>query len=257
MMKPKTGTKEWAPHSRNIFVGCAHNCRYCYAREMAVRYGKIDCNAAWETMVLNTGTVGEIPRKLRGRIMFPTTHDILPGALPVVVPYLKGWLKAGNEMLIVTKPHIDVIMTLCRELSDYRDSIIFRFTIGSTDNDVLSFWEPGAPNFQERLSALKWAHITGYKTSVSIEPYLDGTLMEVVNHVNDYVTDTIWVGLMNNIKRRVDTKAWTKQEDAYLDDLIGLQKVKWVKFFHECLKNNPKIRWKDSIRQLLNLPEVS
>jgi DNA repair photolyase len=255
-MKPKTGTKEWAEHSRNIFLGCAHNCRYCYAREIALRYERIYHNDAWPTMVLNPVTLNETPRRLKGRIMFPTTHDILPEALPVVVPYLTGWLEAGNEILIVTKPHIETIVTLCTDLSDYRDSIMFRFTIGSINDDVLNFWELGAPGYKERLESLRYASVYNYKTSVSIEPYLDGALLALVREVDPYVTDTIWVGLMNKIKRRVDTKAWTKQEDKYLDDLIGLQKVKWVKFFYEGLKNNPKIRWKDSIRQLLNLPEV-
>ena len=52
-MSLKTGTREWSEHSRNIFIGCAHNCRYCYAAEMAVRYGRIKSRADWPKMVIN------------------------------------------------------------------------------------------------------------------------------------------------------------------------------------------------------------
>jgi DNA repair photolyase len=250
-----TGTKEWAPHSRNIFTGCAHDCKYCYAREMALRYGKCEYREFWSTMVLNEKALNEKPSKLKGRIMFPTTHDIFPDDIEGTIAYLRGWLNTGNEILIVTKPHIGVIEELCDAFTDYRDAIIFRFTIGSTDNNALSFWEPGAPDFQERLFCLKYAYMTKYKTSVSIEPYLDGTVLAVVRHVYPYVTDTIWIGLMNQINRRVDTKGWSEKDINMLDYTINCQKPKWVRYFYNALKDVPKIRWKDSIRKLLNLPE--
>lgn len=36
-----SGTKEWAAHNLNIVQGCGHRCRYCYARAMAHRFGRI------------------------------------------------------------------------------------------------------------------------------------------------------------------------------------------------------------------------
>lgn len=207
-------------------------------------------------MDLNTHTLNKKPRKLEGRIMFPTTHDIPPETLPLVVPYLKGWLEAGNEMLIVTKPHFEVIDELCGAFTDYRDSIIFRFTIGSTENQCLTFWEPGAPYFQERMAALKLAHLRGYTTSISIEPYLDGTVPEIVRLTDPYVTDTIWIGMMNQITRRVDTTGWSTEDREYLSQVITLTRSKWVRYFYNTLKDNPKIRWKDSISRLLKLEEA-
>ena len=32
------GTEEWAVKTVNIINGCSHNCRYCYAKAMAVQY---------------------------------------------------------------------------------------------------------------------------------------------------------------------------------------------------------------------------
>lgn len=254
---PRTGTKEWSEHSKNIFAGCAHDCRYCYAAEMAMHYGRIKSRDAWPTMVLNEKALNEKPRKLAGRIMFPTTHDIFPDDIEGTIAYLRGWLEAGNEILIVTKPHFDVINDLCEAFQEFKNSLIFRFTIGSVDNHTLAFWEPGAPSFQERLASLKLADLKGFKTSVSIEPYLDGTLFEVVRHVEPYVTDTIWIGTMNQISRRVDTTGWTPEEFEHLRHVQNLSRLKWVRYFYDALKDNPKIRWKDSVRKMLHFPGVA
>lgn len=35
------GTKEWASSNINLFYGCANNCMYCYAKKMALRFGRI------------------------------------------------------------------------------------------------------------------------------------------------------------------------------------------------------------------------
>ena len=80
---------------------------------------------------------------------------------------------ASNEVLVVSKPRVACVKRLCAELLPYRDQIVFRFSIGSTDSAVLSFWEPGAPGFEERLECLRIAHISEYVTSVSCEPMLD------------------------------------------------------------------------------------
>ena len=74
-----------------------------------------------------------------------------------------------------------------------------RFTIGAMDDDVLRYWESGAPSFAERLAALKHAHGQGFRTSVSAEPMLDVPhAVELYEAVVPFVTDTIWFGKMND-----------------------------------------------------------
>ena len=38
MKKKFYGFKDWAVHSVNCCTGCSNNCRYCYARGMAIRF---------------------------------------------------------------------------------------------------------------------------------------------------------------------------------------------------------------------------
>jgi len=37
-------------------------------------------------------------------------------------------------------------------------------------DDTLKYWKPNAPDYKERLKALKYAHKKGYRTFVSLEP---------------------------------------------------------------------------------------
>jgi len=258
MVIKKTGTKEWSTVSKNIFFGCKHNCRYCYARANALRFKQIMKPDEWTDMHLNARSFNERPRFYKGienRIMMPTTHDILPEHLDITVGYLKKWLGAGNSILIVSKPHLECIVRLCEDLEQYRDQIVFRFTIGSWDDVVLKFWEPDAPSYTERMQSLKHAYNKGYKTSVSCEPYLDGSVTFVVDEVTPFVNDTIWIGLMNDIPHRVNTTDWTITEISFLESIKKCQTKEFVEFLYQDLHENPKVRWKDSIKRVLGLPE--
>jgi len=253
--KRKTGTKEWAPHSLNIFMGCTHNCRYCYARRKALDYGRITSAGQWPDMKLNEKAFNRKPRKLDGRIMFPTTHDLLPQHRELIKAYLVGWLEAGNEFLITTKPHVDVVSYLLKELLPYRDRITWRFTIGSLDDETLGFWEPGAPLCSERFAALAAARIMKFTTSASCEPYLDNSVTELIEELLAFVDDTIWVGKMNAVKSRVDTTGWAEEDFKFLKTLEVLQSGPWVRTLYADWRDNPKVHWKDSIKRVLGLPE--
>lgn len=37
---PAHGVGEWASHSVNIQSGCEKNCKYCYPKCMAIRFGR-------------------------------------------------------------------------------------------------------------------------------------------------------------------------------------------------------------------------
>ena len=76
-----SGTKEWAVHNFNIAQGCSHNCRYCYARANAIRFGRIKKPDEWTAEQINEKNRHKKWRKRDGRIMFPTTHDITPNLL--------------------------------------------------------------------------------------------------------------------------------------------------------------------------------
>jgi ParB-like chromosome segregation protein Spo0J len=250
----KTGTKEWSDYSLNINQGCEHNCKYCYARENALRYEQIKQVEDW-TKTKRLKSFDEPVSKQEGQGMFPTTHDITPTNLDDCIVFLEKHLKAGNKILITSKPHLDCIKRICDKFKDYKEQILFRFTIGSISDDVLRFWEPNAPSFTERFDSLKYAFNSGFDTSVSCEPMLDKSISLLVCKLRFYVTQTIWVGKMNKVRERVITENWSNEDRCYLNMIYQCNKDEFIKDLYEQLKIEPKIRWKESIKEVVGLPE--
>ena len=193
------GTKEWADSNVNCYFGCSNNCRYCYAKKMAIRF-KRKTEETWKLMEPNKKAIEKGYSKRKGRIMFPTSHDITLESLSGCLKVLKKLLDADNEILITTKPNLSCIKIICNEFYKKRELIQFRFTITSLNNNKLAFWEPNAPLFKERLDSLINAHKMGFKTSISIEPFLDENPFLLVNKLIPYVTESIWIGKMNYIQ---------------------------------------------------------
>jgi DNA repair photolyase len=48
-----TGTREWSEYSFNIGLGCSNNCLYCYARQNALRYKKINSPDEWQNEIVS------------------------------------------------------------------------------------------------------------------------------------------------------------------------------------------------------------
>lgn len=246
-----TGTYEWADTTYNIQKGCSHGCLYCYACESALRYKRINNRQEWLTEVINHKAVNKKWSSSNKTIMFPTTHDITPENIDFCIIALKNMLMPGNKVLIVSKPHLSCIQTLCKELEHWKEQILFRFTIGSIDDGICSFWEPGAPSPAERYHALEYAFKQGFQTSASMEPMLHDRHNAVVTFwfLKRYVTDTIWVGRMNKPKIRVDT---TNPDNKFMVEDIGIKQLDAeILKLVEVLKDEPKVRWKDSIKAII------
>ena len=251
--KPVFGTKEWASHNENLISGCSNNCRYCYAKAMASRF-KRKTSDNWKDEIVDKSKLEKKFKKKQGRFMFPTTHDITPDNLDWCMAYLENILKAGNEVLIVSKPHPECIQAMCQRFIKYQQQILFRFTIGSTDNATLKFWDQNAPSFDERLEALEYAHRMGFATSVSCEPLLDKNADDLIRQVRPYVTDAIWLGKVNMIISRLKINGHGDQETmTKANKLIEDLSESYIKELHMRYQNDPNIKWKDSFKKVVGI----
>jgi hypothetical protein len=180
--------------------------------------------------------------------MFPSSHDITPPFVGAAIVALKALLAAGNDVLIVSKPHIECIRQICAALKGSESKVLFRFTISTLDRKLAAFWEPGAPAPGERLMCLQYARREGFRTSVSMEPMLLGTeeTVRTFHRLLPWVSETIWIGKMN-LKavfgdegvRAVYKSVRALQSDDYILDLVNR------------LGDHPQARWKDSIRKVM------
>ncbi len=255
--KRLTGTKEWSDVSANCVLGCTHRCRYCYARAIALRFNRITDPGAWGT-TYNGGNLKALAKRWKnvGTVMFPTTHDITPEFLGPCLTMIGNILDAGNRILIVSKPHLECIAAICKRFGSERDRITFRFSIGSADSGPLWAWEPGAPGFVSREDCLVHAFVRGFETSVSCEPLLvpgGRRHAEKVRYLFDrlepHVTDTIWIGKLNQIDQRVIPGT----DPALIAGVKAGQTDEAVRRVYEALRHEPKVRWKDSYQMVLRL----
>lgn len=239
-----SGTKEWADYNVNCVKGCFNNCRYCYAKIMAKRFGRCT-EETWKEMEINKNVLSKTFGKYNGRVMFPSSHDIvdIPDIKEACFTVIHKLLQARNELLITTKPKLSVTEDIIQRFHSFKSQIQFRFTITSLDNKLISFWEPNAPSFEERFESLRYAYEKDYKTSVSIEPFLDYDPSRLVYIVSPYVTESIWLGPMNYIPKNG------------LSNVFGQQYVEIRKKYEIChlrevfegLKEFPRLRFKDSM----------
>ncbi len=244
------GTKEWADINYNIGKGCAHGCLYCYACHIQLRLKRISSREEWLKETVKPKAIG-IKTRQPGIIMYPSSHDITPFYLDQSIAALHQMLSVGNQVLIVSKPHIECVRTLVAQLARYKSQILFRFTIGALDEALVRLWEPQAPPPAERLEALDYVYAAGFGTSVSIEPMLAGVdeTLRVVEAVKTHVSKTIWIGKMNRIRQRVDMS--TPEITRAVESIEQQQSDKEVRRLYSFLNDNPRIRWKDSIKQIV------
>jgi len=252
-----SGTLEWAVANANCITGCRNSCIYCFARYNAVDRFKTVKPEDWTNEKIDWKRANKKWNKIDGTIMFPTQSDLGPNTkdlktLDANITCLKNILAPGNDVLVVSKPHIECITRICEEFVKYKDKILFRFTIGASDNKILKHWEPNAPSFGERFDCLQHAFNAGFKTSVSCEPMLDSDgVIQLFDVLEPYVSDGIWIGKMNQVRQRVKVK--TPEDKKYVDMIADGQTEARIREIYEELKDEPKIRWKESFKTVLGI----
>ena len=90
----------------------------------------------------------------------------------------------------------------------------------------------------------------GFATSVSAEPMLDMEhAVELYEKLDPFVSDAIWIGKMNRIDQRVSGVPQNEVERV-----ISGQTDEKVKTVYEALKDRLKIKWKESVKEVVGLP---
>lgn len=247
-----SGTREWCKYNKNCQKGCEYNCPYCYAKGMAIRFERIDNKDDWKLPVINQKAINKNYGKYNGCIMFPSTHDITPNNVNDCLIVLKKLLEKGNELLIVSKPSISVFKKIRKHLSKYKRQITFRFTITTMDVRTQKIFEPNAPSPQERIKVLMDADEDGWRTTVSIEPYLDYyRQLKVLIQTVMLNASEIWLGPMN--KKYCPPELWN--DFLWSKEAINEIHQKMIKDGFRNHNFRVLIKLKDSFRKALILDQ--
>ena len=137
-----SGTKEWAENTVNIQIGCENNCLYCYAADKAAKmYGGWCKRDEWHNERLTKNANMRSYPATGGVVMFPSTHDITTFNVDAYIRVARVILVKGNQLLVVSKPRLDVIKKVCAGLIHHKKQILFRFTMGTLKPGISLFWE--------------------------------------------------------------------------------------------------------------------
>ena len=242
----KRGANQFSEVKFNYVTGCPHNCKYCYAKACSIRKGYSTVDDWKNEVVRQKDFKKNFPHQKKDRVMFPSSHDITPAHLSESIEVL-GKLLQHNTVLIVSKPHLECITKICETFSEYKDKIIFRFTIGSTDSQILKLWEPNAPSFEERFQCLQYC-FNQWETSICAEPLLQRNVDNLVDTLSPYVTETIWIGKANHLLYRLRMNGHGDPQTikrAY--ELMKWQNdTNFVRYLFQKYNDNPMIRFKES-----------
>jgi len=239
----------------NICTGCKNDCLYCYMKPINARNPKLKQPADWHNWEIRPKDVDKAYGLKDGLVGFPSSHDIFPEILEDYLTVLGKLLRAGNKVLIVSKPRLDCIKAICAASLFFKDEIFFRFTIGAMDNDILGFWEPNAPVYEERRACLEFAYNQGFRTSVSMEPMLDSPrIEEQIADLRQFVRkdENIWLGTMNYMNYLKQIKEGADDGlTAAINKVEAGQTVEMLTAIYQTYKDDPLIRWKTEALKII------
>lgn len=184
----------------NPYTGCAHGCKYCYARFMKRFTG-------------HTEPWGEfVDIKINAPDLIPTDTD----------KYKNKWITIGSvtdpyqpverkykltrkilEKLIPLQPNLDIMTKSDLVLRDIGllkqfKTCIVAFSLLSLDDKIRRELEPRAPSVDRRVNALKKLHEAGIQTVLFVSPIFPGITnwQEIINKTKSFV-DEYWFENLN------------------------------------------------------------
>ena len=222
--EPKGRAREYSPLACNLYMGCTHGCKYCYAP--SCMHKKPD---EWHSAARARGDnvlslfdkdcatlAHERPDDETRRVLFCFLSDPyqpLEGKLHLTRQGIGIAASHGIKVDILTKGDgrlIEKDLPLMLE-SETHLGITLSFSKDASRRE----WEPMASSVQSRLSILRKAHDMGIFTWVSMEPVIiPDEALTVIRKAHAYV-DFWKVGKLNHNKTVESMIDWPKfREDA-------------------------------------------
>ena len=161
-------------YALNAYVGCQHQCLYCYAKFMKRFTGHREPWGAFVDVKINAPELlaREVKKKRKGRVWISGVCDAYQ---PLEKKYLltrrclEILVEEGWPITIQTKsPLVLRDVAILKRAAD----IEVGFTITTADEKVRRIFEPGAPPIAKLVEALGILHKEGIRTFVMIAPLL-------------------------------------------------------------------------------------
>jgi len=161
-------------YALNAYVGCEHDCAYCYARFMRRFTGHREPWGAFVDVKVNAAELlnREVLKKKKGRVWISGVCDAyqpLEKKYTLTRQCLEILVEHGWPITVQTKSPL-----VLRDIDILKRSkeCEVGFTITTADEKIRKIFEPAAPPIKERIEALGALHAAGISTFVMVAPLL-------------------------------------------------------------------------------------
>jgi len=161
-------------YALNAYVGCQHNCIYCYAKFMKRFTGHREAWGEFVDVKINAPELlaREVKKKKKGRVWISGVCDAyqyLEKKYMLTRRCLEILVEHGWPVTIQTKSPL-----VLRDIEILKRSVDAEvgFTITTADEKVRRIFEPGAPPIAKRVEALGILHAEEIKTFIMVAPLL-------------------------------------------------------------------------------------
>ncbi len=195
-------------YSVNPYIGCQHNCKYCYATYMKKF---TDHKEPWGEFVdikTNAKEVlkKEIRKKKKGKILLSSVTDPyqpIEKKQQITKELLKTLKNTYYDVNILTKS--DLITRDIDLFKEFKANITTGFTINYLNDSDRQNWEPNASEINNRINALKKINREGINTYVHIGPYLPEItdLEQITKEIEPYVEEIQIENLNKRNKKQI------------------------------------------------------
>ena len=227
--EPRGRAREYAALACNIYRGCDHGCKYCYAPAATFSTATAFRNSHTRK-TFSIAALAREAKKLRGtnkRVLLCFTTDPyqhLDEILKVTRDVLELFRHYSIPFQVLTKGGFRALRDI--DLFSKRDA--FATTMTLLDESQSLEWEPDAATPSERMYALSQFHNAGIQTWVSLEPVIDpAQSLEIIRQTYPFV-DLFKVGTLNH-HAYAKTVDWEKFAADAVDLLKSLDKPYYIK----------------------------
>lgn len=197
LYKPTGRALEYADWwALNIYSGCPHGCRYCYAAHSRFRKREdfhASCVPVKDCIKRLERDCAELPGAQK--IFLSFSSDPWPMGIDhqPTIDALKVIHDHGHSVRVLSKGNGGII--------DYLKSGDEYWVTLTLDYRDVATWEPRAAPNDKRLDALTWAKRPGLTTGVSFEPVIDPqATLDILSYVASCgLADSVRIGCSNHL----------------------------------------------------------
>lgn len=200
----------------NQYVGCEHNCLYCYAKFMCRWYPF----GRWGSWVVVKENLPELVkgRHVDGKVYMSSVSDPyqpIERELKLTRRLLTNMDKSVKLSILTKSPLVLRDIDLFQSFEDLEVGL----TVNSFNRSVEKVLEPLSPSSRARIDALRVLHENGVRNYAFISPIIPGltNLRLIIEETKDF-TDFYWLELMNLRASGKEFRDWLRRNhpESYL-----------------------------------------